>query len=176
MRSVWLVAKAFCVAAWGHRHQRDKAGKRYIWHLVRVAWIAYGLTGDADAAVCGLLHDFFEDVDPSLGARIGRQFGLRVLWTIEALTHNDGTSYEKYIGKIIHSGQRLAQAVKLADLLDNTRPGRRPYPANFTESNAVFNKVCCYQWAIERLTEVRSHGAPQCYHWPQSWCSGHSKE
>lgn len=113
------------MAAWGHRRQRDKAGRRYIFHLVRVAWIAYGLTGDPEALVVGLLHDYFEDVESIQTGTLGERFGHRNDTQILTLTRPSlQHSYESYIDRIANCGDRIVVAVKIADLLHNTDPSR----------------------------------------------------
>lgn len=122
MKSLWRIWQAFWMAYWGHRRQRDKAGRRYVFHVAHVAWIAYGMTGDPEAAVVGLLHDYFEDVGWSVEAR--RRFGLATCDRIEMLTHAYTDPYERYIRKVGECGDRVVLAVKIADLLHNTDTGR----------------------------------------------------
>src|SRR5690242_11283204 len=46
------------LAVEAHRHQTDKAGEPYAWHVIRVG---ASLLPDEEAAVVGLLHDVLED-------------------------------------------------------------------------------------------------------------------
>lgn len=124
MRNLWRIFRAFLMAAWGHRKQRDKAGKRYIWHLVRVAWIAYGLQPSAEVVIIGLLHDYVEDLGHEKGGAVLKTFGYLIFSDIRWLTHLREVSYPEYIRHLLYFGSDVARAVKLADLLDNTQPGR----------------------------------------------------
>jgi len=154
--------RAFLLAAWGHRKQRDKAGERYIWHLVRVAWIAYGLTGDVEAAVVGLLHDYIEDVDVASHAqeRMERRFGgmtAKNVWLLTVFSvHSPSVAfpergYADYIERIVRSQSRIAIAVKIADLLDNTNPRRRR-KAGISEEQTVKYLRALAKLAIARAT------------------------
>ena len=158
MRGLWGLLRAFAMAAWGHRHQRDKGGRLYWHHLVRVAWLAYGLSGgDLDAAIVGLLHDYLEDVDPHAGAIIARCFGGPVARAVSCLTRPGNVSYGKYIARIAAMRRDLDDrvlAVKLADLLDNTQPGRVD-PESY-DYRPNFDRLYGYIQALAVLTARRA--------------------
>lgn len=153
MKNLWLIGRAFVMAAWGHRKQRDKAGKRYIWHLVRVAWIAYGLEPSAKVVVVALLHDYLEDVDPNAAKKLCRRFGYPVAAAVQDLTRDQGTRYKDYIRHVLIFGYGYAQIVKLADLLHNTQPSRLPILSMHTD--AMERRGTEYLDAIEALTRQR---------------------
>lgn len=149
MKNLWLIGRAFCMAAWGHRRQRDKAGKRYIGHLVRVAWIAYGLKPSARVVVVALLHDYLEDVDTNAIHTVLNRFDWPIAISVQDLTRMEGTSYADYIRYVLIFASEAAQTVKLADLLDNTQPGRMPRAKRNHERGTQ------YLDAIEALTRQR---------------------
>jgi (p)ppGpp synthase/HD superfamily hydrolase len=129
MKNMLRILQAFVMVAWGHRKQKDKAGRAYLWHLLTVAWIAYGLTSDAEAVVVGLLHDYIEDVAPTAHARLVRRFGVATADRVRVLTRETTESYASYAQDVSESGDRIVIAVKIADLLHNT-DGTRRYLAN----------------------------------------------
>jgi (p)ppGpp synthase/HD superfamily hydrolase len=149
MKDLWRIGRAFCIAAWGHRKQRDKAGKRYIWHLVRVAWIAYGLQPSVNVVLVGLLHDYLEDVDRHAKPKLVRVFGWPAAMAVECLTRKEGVAYTEYSRILLLCAPYLSQVVKLADLLDNTQPGRMPQEQRDSERGMQ------YLDALEALTRQR---------------------
>lgn len=149
------ILKALVFVAWGHRHQRDKAGRRYVWHLVRVAWLAYGLTGDAEAAVAGLLHDYLEDVDPNGVGALRRWFGGETALRVFYLSRRGGQSYRDFISTVKDGGS-VVVAVKIADLLHNTDPERLPVCRDDEEENKAVHRLHRYQGALAALTEQRA--------------------
>lgn len=154
MTALWRVLRAFLMAAWAHRGQRDKSGHRYLGHVVRVAWLAYGLTGEVDAAIVGLLHDSLEDAAIESTVLLTR-FGQRVWCAVLDLTRPPGMRYEAYIEHVLLHGSALAVQVKLADLLDNTNPTRlnRVYWARSTEYYRLLAK---YVPTLERVATARA--------------------
>jgi (p)ppGpp synthase/HD superfamily hydrolase len=157
MRSLWRVVGALVFAAWAHRGQRDKAGRRYIHHLVRVAWLAYGLTGDTETAVLGLLHDYLEDAAPRDGLRrLQLRFGLVTAMRVELLTRPRWTEYGDYIDDLAASNSPSTLAVKIADLLHNTQPGRLLALADAAEERQRLDHLMHYQAALAQLTQRRT--------------------
>ncbi len=153
MRGLTRILRAFVFAAWAHRGQKDKEGRAYLIHLVTVAWIAYGLTGESEAAVVGLLHDYVEDVDPLYGLETVRhKFGWQTAAAVKMLTRARGVSYDQYIERLCQIPQRALTAssvaieVKIADLLHNTRPGR----GHLSEY-----KLLAYRSALTELLSAR---------------------
>jgi (p)ppGpp synthase/HD superfamily hydrolase len=148
------VLRAFKLAWWGHRNQRDKGGRPYIWHLVRVAWIAYGITGDLEAAVVGLLHDYYEDVDwtPKVVLRFGVETEMRVWRLTRPMV---GESYDSYIRHIQLSQDPITVSVKIADLLDNTRSGRLPRCKDAIEEQDNTSRMYRYSRALQVLLQTR---------------------
>lgn len=161
MRGLIRVLHAFMFAAWAHRGQKDKEGRAYLIHLVTVAWLAYGLTGESEAAVVGLLHDYVEDIEPCFGPEtLQRWFGVPTALSVLCLTRARGMSYDRYIQSIcwlVQDGSdperaKVALAVKIADLLHNTQPGRGELRAQ---------KRAEYLAALQVLAQVRANISPE---------------
>lgn len=104
--------KALRIAAIAHRGQRDKAGKAYLWHPIKVSQGVH----TREAKIVALLHDVLEDSDYTLEDLVflsSKQKQALVL-----LTHERGEPYFDYIVKI--KANPLARAVKLSDLKQNS--------------------------------------------------------
>lgn len=108
---------AFRIAYLVHAHQKDKAGKPYINHLLRVCV----LVGDKseDAQIVALLHDTLEDSVDHHETRklIAQEFSPRIVNAVETLTKSKNEKYMDYVGRV--SLCSLACEVKIADLTDN---------------------------------------------------------
>lgn len=109
-----------------HEGQVDKAGKPYWTHPARVAknvqsWPGFDALSDKDKerAVCtAYLHDVFEDCDVSRVELLDNGFDMGIMHPVFLLTKDENfTTIEDYCQNI--RGNRIARAVKLADLSDN---------------------------------------------------------
>jgi (p)ppGpp synthase/HD superfamily hydrolase len=164
MKSLWRILRALVVALLGHRGQVDKAGRPYWRHVVSVAWLAYGLTHDVDAVVVGLLHDYLEDVaEPQCPCgmlagvvKLRRAFGEDTVLRVMQLTRAKEDTYASFIARVAASRNQVVIAVKLADLLHNTMPGRLPRCKSVAEETRAINRLYDYQLAIEQLTMQRT--------------------
>lgn len=164
VRSLWRIVRALVLALWGHRGQKDKAGKAYWRHLVTVAWIAYGLTHDPEAVVVGLLHDYIEDVKtPGGEGRIYRIFGAETCRRVMWLTRNEDEDRRHHLGAMAINADYIVIAVKIGDLLHNTKPGRLPQCKDDAEVSCTTNRLIEYQWGIERLTGRRTWSEPHSW-------------
>lgn len=122
-----LIRKALAIAKEAHAGQVDKAGVDYIYHPITVALLC---TSAQEKAVA-LLHDTLEDCPDkvtydSLVAEVGRD----VADAVKLLT-NDGNrgTYLEYVQSIKDSGNKLAIAVKRADLTMNMDLSRIENPS-----------------------------------------------
>lgn len=104
--------KALKVAFIAHRGQKDKAGKPYIFHPIKVSFGVKGL----DAKTVALLHDVIEDTNTQIESLMFLTNEQRK--ALSLLTHNKSVPYFEYIKKI--KGNRIAKAVKLSDLRHNS--------------------------------------------------------
>lgn len=110
-----MILKALFAAIQAHRGQKDKGGKAYLFHPIRVALNCT----NKDAKVAALLHDVVEDTDYNIGKLKLSKVQMKAL---DLLTHNPQTPYMEYIEKI--KDDPIAKEVKLSDLRDNMNLNR----------------------------------------------------
>ena len=100
-------------ARYYHRNDRDKAGKPYLGHLIRVM----NLLDSEEEKIVGVLHDIVEDGHVDLEYLRAKSFNDRIIEAIDAVTKRKNETYEMFISRL--SRNPLAIKVKLADLEDN---------------------------------------------------------
>jgi (p)ppGpp synthase/HD superfamily hydrolase len=132
---------AIALARQVHQGQRDKAGKPYIEHVLRVV----ASLDAADDKIVGALHDVLED--SAYTAESLRRMGYpdRIVHAVECLTKRDGEDYEHYIGRVKQDA--IARRVKIADLKDNMDMARLPTP-----SAIDWERLAKYRQALRQLT------------------------
>ena len=138
---------AMRIAYEAHKGQVDKSGMPYIFHPYH---LAEQMT-DETATCVALLHDVAEDTDMTFEDL--RELGIsdRVIESLALLTHDKSVSYADYINSIKESGDKVAIAVKLADLHHNSDISR----FELIDEKAV--KSCeRYKDAITQLNLVSS--------------------
>lgn len=121
----WLVelrAMALSVAQEAHRGQVDKGGHEYILHPLTVAAMVYSF----DESIVALLHDTVEDTDVTLQDLLDKGFPPYIVEAVDAISRRRGEGREDYIRRVKQN--RLAAAVKIADLRHNSDLSRIPNP------------------------------------------------
>ena len=126
-----IIKTALDIAKKAHEGQVDKAGEEYIFHPVTVAL----LCDDAKTKAVALLHDTIEDCDVTY-EQIRDALGEEIADAVRLLTHDDDqpstgdwlSDYHAYVQRIKDSGNKLAIAVKKADLTMNMDLSRIPNP------------------------------------------------
>ena len=111
--SLLLLEKAISIATQAHAGQKDKSGKPYILHVLRV--MMKGRT--EDEMICGVLHDLVEDTNWSFERLKEEGFPPSILEALELVTKKENEAYSDFIKRI--AGNDLAVRVKLNDLEDN---------------------------------------------------------
>jgi (p)ppGpp synthase/HD superfamily hydrolase len=121
------IEKALRIALDAHGGRKDKAGKPYILHPIRV-----GMRGqNEDEIIVGFLHDTIEDTrnytpDKRITAGFLRDEGFseRQVAGVEAVTRREG---ERYLTEFIERVKLdpIGIRVKLYDLADNMDPSRK---------------------------------------------------
>lgn len=107
---------AVLIAAKEHLGQRDKGGKAYILHPIR---IAMRLRTDDEELMCiAVLHDAVEDGKVTFNDLVEEGFSDRVVNALKLLTHQKGIQYEDYIYNMRNNYDALR--VKREDLKDNS--------------------------------------------------------
>jgi (p)ppGpp synthase/HD superfamily hydrolase len=117
------VRQAIQFAAIRHKDQKDKAGKPYIAHCMRVA-LAVWHCGE-DYFIAGILHDTVEDTPTTLD-EIENLFGKAVRNAVDSVSRRETPKKESYEDFVLRSkADPIGRVVKIADLYDNMSPERR---------------------------------------------------
>ena len=108
--------RSFFIAARAHKGQRDKGGKPYIFHPLKVSLNVRG----KDEKIVALLHDVIEDTSYTIDDLKFLTKNQREALLL--LTHDKDTPYMIYIEAI--KKNKIASRVKLADLDQNMNLNR----------------------------------------------------
>jgi flavin reductase (DIM6/NTAB) family NADH-FMN oxidoreductase RutF len=120
-----LLERAVEIAREAHEGQKDKAGKEYVEHPLRVMRAGRNI----DEQIVGVLHDVVEDSNWTFEQLEVEGFSSDIIEALRCLTHDkQELSYEQYIKGI--QKNELAKAVKINDLKDNMDVSRLPYLAD----------------------------------------------
>jgi (p)ppGpp synthase/HD superfamily hydrolase len=107
--------QAISIAAEAFDGVRDKGGKPYILHLLRVM-----MSVEGEKAQCvAVLHDLLEDTPWTADMLREKRFAPDIVEAVEALTKADKEEYRDFCSRVARND--LALTVKLADLEDNMR-------------------------------------------------------
>ena len=113
-----ILSDMLMVATTQHRYDRDKAGKPYILHPLKVMyWLK---TDDPELMAIALGHDLIEDHGNEVSYDGLRKLGMteRVIEGIRALTKVPGETYEEYKRKVKNNWDAIL--VKMQDLRHNS--------------------------------------------------------
>ncbi|MFC4805522.1 GTP pyrophosphokinase [Filifactor villosus] len=106
-----MYLKALRIAYRAHRGQKDKAGKPYIFHPIRVS---LGVK-NREAKIVALLHDVIEDSEITMEELYF--LNDRQKQALLLLTHKEEEDYFDYIQRI--KNDEIARQVKVSDLRHN---------------------------------------------------------
>ena len=113
------VELALSIALDAHKGQVDLDGKPAILHP-----LAVGMEGKNLTEMCvGFLHDVVEDSDYTFDRLREMGVALKIIRTLQVLTHDKSVPYMDYIRSIEASGNEAALNVKLNDLRHNLHRG-----------------------------------------------------
>jgi hypothetical protein len=115
---VATIEKAIEIAATAHAGVKDKQGKPYLLHPIRVMMDVE----DGDAQIVAVLHDVVEDTDVSIDDIRSQGFSNDVVDALNLVTHRKNQPYSEYV--IACKQNQISRQVKLSDLRDNTNLGR----------------------------------------------------
>jgi (p)ppGpp synthase/HD superfamily hydrolase len=108
--------RALEIATAAHDGQKDKTGCPYLAHLQTVAEAVDTL----DEKIVAYLHDVIEKAPGWTRSRLEAEgFSPAIVSAVDALTRRDGEDDDTFVRRA--ASNRLARAVKLADLKDNLR-------------------------------------------------------
>ena len=134
------------------KDKKDKEGKPYIGHLLRVS----NRLENTDERCAALLHDTIEDID-GMTEQILLDLNIpkNIIDMVILVTKEKGEPYEEEINKIINSGNDGALRIKYSDMLDNSNEERLSRLDNETRTRLT-NK---YEPQIKKLKlEIKKRG------------------
>jgi (p)ppGpp synthase/HD superfamily hydrolase len=150
-----LLQKAIDLAVKAHRGAEDPPGEPYIIHPMRVL-IRVSKADDAhqdeQLRCVAILHDTLERT--RMSARDLKSAGMPkpVVRAIQLLTHENDTAYADYVIKL--KPDKLARAVKIADLLDNADLRRVSYrPEKSQDRKRVNRYAASYKFLTDQIDE-----------------------
>lgn len=139
-----LLERAIILATEAHRGQRDKAGRPYILHPLRLMF----RQKSPEAMIIAVLHDVVEDTALTFADLEQAGFPASVITALTLLTHDKELPYMEYIAGIAKNS--LAILVKLADLQDNMDISRIPQP-----TSKDYSRLEKYSKAFQYLSNFR---------------------
>lgn len=108
-----MLDKAIEIAVQAHKGLKDKSGKPYILHLLRVM----NMCESEIEKICGVLHDIVEDTDYTFEMLESDGFSNEIINALRCLTKGNNEDYTTFINRI--KTNSLATKVKINDLRDN---------------------------------------------------------
>ena len=108
-----IIEKSLEIALKAYSGQRDKAGKTYILHPLRIM-SKMETEYEMSAAI---LHDVIEDSNYSADDLLKEGIPPEVVEAVQLLSKVSGETYDQFIDRIVDNS--LASKVKLADIEDN---------------------------------------------------------
>lgn len=135
-----LLSTVLIFATQKHVDQKDKAGKPYILHPLRVMLNFE----DEKEQMTALLHDVMEDQEVTVEELESLSIPKDVIDAVVTLTHLKDEDYDDYISRILTN--ELACRIKEADLKDNMNLDRLP---EITEED--LERLQKYQKSLDRI-------------------------
>lgn len=120
-----IIEKSLEIALNAYSGQKDKAGKTYILHPLR---IMHKMETEEEMSVA-LLHDVIEDSDYTAEDLLSNNIPTEVVNAVQCLTKIKGETYEEFIERVLINN--LASKIKTVDIEDNI---------NILRLNSVENK------------------------------------
>ncbi len=108
-----IIEKSLKIALEAYAGKKDKAGKTYILHPLRIM----GNMETKEEMSVALLHDVIEDSELTDMDLLDRGIPPKVVDAVNLLTKVDDQNYEQFIQNILSN--KLATKVKKADIEDN---------------------------------------------------------
>lgn len=108
-----LLDKAALICVTKHQGQRDKMGRAYFQHPMRVAMRC----SSDDEKIVAMLHDTIEDTDLTPENLLIHGFPQYIVEAVLSVTKIDGESYEDFIARAKENP--IGRIVKIHDLEDN---------------------------------------------------------
>jgi (p)ppGpp synthase/HD superfamily hydrolase len=139
-----LANRAIEIAINAHKGQKDRYGKTYILHPIRVLMRVNSLTDK----IVAILHDVVEDSDWTVGQLDQEGFPKEIIDAIDAISRRKEEEYMDYIERVQRN--EIAMRVKLADLEDNIDV-HRINSVNNKESERLHRYMTAYNILSEKI-------------------------
>lgn len=104
---------ALRIAFQAHREQKDKSGREYVMHPIRVA----ERCKDPRAKIVALLHDTIEDTEMTVDYLREQGFPDEIISGVLSVTKHEGETYDDFVCRTAENA--IGREVKIADLEDN---------------------------------------------------------
>lgn len=108
-----LYDRALKITIQAHRGQKDKSGREYVMHPIRVAERCKA----PRAKIVSLLHDTLEDTDVTVEYLRSKGFPEEIVIGVLSVTKQEGETYDDFVKRA--SADVIGREVKIADLEDN---------------------------------------------------------
>ena len=153
-----LLERAIRLAVKVHKGQKDRAGKPYILHVLRVMMAGT----KTDEQLLGALHDVLERSNLTVAELELKEFPPRVLKALVHISRRPNEDYAAYIERVAQDD--LAVRVKLHDLTDkmDLRQVAELAPTDIKRYN---RQLAAYHRLRQLVPETR----------PDAWVSGRSR-
>jgi (p)ppGpp synthase/HD superfamily hydrolase len=150
-----LLQKAIGLAVRAHRRSEDPPGEPYIVHPMRVL-LAVSQANDAHQdehlRCVAILHDILERTNLTAADLKAAGMPKPVIRAVQLLTHERNTRYADYVIKL--KPDRLARAVKIADLLDNADLRRVTFRADAgKDRKRVIRYAASFKFLTDQIDE-----------------------
>jgi len=137
-----IIEKSLHIALQAYTGLKDKAGKTYILHPLRIM----SKMETEDEQSVALLHDVIEDSDLTATDLLSAGIPQNIVEAVQSLTKQNGETYEMFIQRILDN--KLASKVKKADIEDNINILRLK-----TLSDTDLNRLKKYHQAWQQLNQ-----------------------
>ena len=111
-----VLGSAIALAASIHEHQKDKGGKAYILHPIRMMMRLR--TDDEELMAIAILHDVVEDSELNIRDLMEMGYSMRIIAGVDAMTRREDESYDEFVKRCAMNPD--ARRVKREDLRDNS--------------------------------------------------------
>jgi (p)ppGpp synthase/HD superfamily hydrolase len=144
--------RAIELAVQAHKDQEDPPGEPYILHPMRVMLSLP--EDDHPLRAVGILHDAVERGSLTLKRLRQERFAKDVIRGVELMTHAKEMPHSEYIVRL--KKHRLARAVKLADLKDNSNLLYVEFRASKAQKDKkrVVRYALSYEFLTDRISEA----------------------
>jgi (p)ppGpp synthase/HD superfamily hydrolase len=143
-------SKATGIAVTAHRGQKDRGGKDYYLHPLRVA----DRCENAKEKIVAVLHDVIEDTEYTADKLREEGFSEEIVEAVLSVTRQDGETYMDFIKRA--ACNPIGKVVKIADLEDNMDITRLPELTDRDLSRLKrYHKAWLYLKHVDDYEEVK---------------------